>query len=58
MYYKAIDLANGVFAKYKIADDSSARIALGYVHDSKVYDDLANHVPATSPVMASSTWFP
>lgn len=29
MYYKALDLKNGIFAKWKIAEDSSARIALG-----------------------------
>lgn len=29
MYYKAIDLKNGIFAKWKIAEESSARIALG-----------------------------
>ncbi|KAI1081651.1 hypothetical protein F5B20DRAFT_50631 [Whalleya microplaca] len=29
MYYKAIDLANGVFAKWRIATGSSARVALG-----------------------------
>ncbi|OCK81474.1 hypothetical protein K432DRAFT_295373 [Lepidopterella palustris CBS 459.81] len=29
MYYKAIDLKNGVFAKWKIAEESSARIAIG-----------------------------
>jgi hypothetical protein len=29
MYYKALDLEKGLFAKYKIADISSARIALG-----------------------------
>ncbi len=28
-YYKAIDLQNGVFAKWRVADDSAARIALG-----------------------------
>lgn len=29
MYYKAVDLENGVFAKFKIATESSARIAVG-----------------------------
>jgi hypothetical protein len=29
IYYKAIDLHNGVFAKWRVADDSVARIALG-----------------------------
>lgn len=29
MYYKALDLENGVFAKWKIAEESSARLALG-----------------------------
>lgn len=29
MYYKAIDLANGVFTKWKISSESVARIALG-----------------------------
>lgn len=29
MYYKAIDLASGIFAKWRIASESSARIALG-----------------------------
>lgn len=28
MYYKGIDLANGVFAKWRVSDDSVARIAL------------------------------
>jgi len=31
MYHKAIDLDKGLWAKYRIADESSARIALGYV---------------------------
>lgn len=29
MYYKAIDLEKGLFAKWRIAEESSARIALG-----------------------------
>ena len=29
MYYEAIDLEKGIFAKWKVADESSARIALG-----------------------------
>ncbi|KAL6714564.1 hypothetical protein ACLMJK_007989 [Lecanora helva] len=29
MYYKAIDVEKGIFAKWKIADESSARIAVG-----------------------------
>jgi hypothetical protein len=29
MYYKAIDLEKGVWVKFKIAEISSARIALG-----------------------------
>ncbi|RYP05666.1 hypothetical protein DL765_009768 [Monosporascus sp. GIB2] len=29
MYYKAIDLEKGLFAKWKISEDSSARIAIG-----------------------------
>lgn len=29
MYYKAIDIENGVFAKFKISTQSSARLALG-----------------------------
>lgn len=29
MYYKAIDLETGIFAKWRIASESSARIALG-----------------------------
>jgi hypothetical protein len=31
MYYKPIDLERGLFAKWKISEDSSARIAVGYV---------------------------
>ncbi|RPA77142.1 hypothetical protein BJ508DRAFT_213087, partial [Ascobolus immersus RN42] len=31
MYYKAIDLKNGLFAKWKIAAESSARVAIGCV---------------------------
>lgn len=31
MYYKAIDVEKGLFAKWKIAEESSARIAIGYV---------------------------
>lgn len=30
MYHKAIDLEKGLWAKFRIADESSARIALGY----------------------------
>jgi hypothetical protein len=30
MYYKAIDLANGVFAKWRVSTESAARIALGH----------------------------
>lgn len=29
MYYKAIDVEKGLFAKWKIAEESSARIAIG-----------------------------
>lgn len=29
MYYKAIDADKGLFAKWKIAEESSARIAVG-----------------------------
>ncbi|KAH8648036.1 hypothetical protein BGZ60DRAFT_391028 [Tricladium varicosporioides] len=29
MYYKALDLERGLFAKWKVADESSARIAIG-----------------------------
>lgn len=29
MYYKAIDLEKGIFAKWRIAKESSARIAVG-----------------------------
>ncbi|KAH6844715.1 hypothetical protein B0I37DRAFT_446698 [Chaetomium sp. MPI-CAGE-AT-0009] len=29
MYYKAIDLEKGLFAKWRVADESSARIAIG-----------------------------
>lgn len=29
MYYKAIDLEKGIFAKWRFANESSARIALG-----------------------------
>jgi hypothetical protein len=29
MYYKPIDLEKGIFAKWRIADESSARIAIG-----------------------------
>lgn len=29
MYYKAIDVEKGLFTKWKIADESSARIAIG-----------------------------
>lgn len=29
MYYKAIDIEKALFAKWRIADESSARIALG-----------------------------
>lgn len=31
MYYKAIDAEKGIFAKWRIAAESSARIAIGYV---------------------------
>lgn len=31
MYYKPIDVKRGIFAKWKIAEESSARIAIGYV---------------------------
>lgn len=31
MYYKAIDASKGIFAKWRIAEESSARIAVGYV---------------------------
>jgi len=30
-YYKPVDLANGVFAKWKVANESAARIAVGWV---------------------------
>ena len=30
-YYKAIDLDRGIFAKWKVANESAARIAIGYV---------------------------
>ncbi len=29
MYYKAVDVEKGIFAKWRIADESSARIAVG-----------------------------
>jgi len=29
MYYKPIDLEKGIFVKWRIADESSARIAIG-----------------------------
>ena len=29
-YYKSVDLPNGIFAKWKVATDSAARIAVGY----------------------------
>lgn len=31
MYYKAVDLKKGLFAKWRIAQESSARIAIGFV---------------------------
>jgi hypothetical protein len=31
MYYKAIDVGKGLFAKWRIAEESSARIAVGCV---------------------------
>lgn len=34
MYYKPIDVKRGIFAKWKIAEESSARIAIGYVNYS------------------------
>ncbi|KAI1389698.1 uncharacterized protein F4822DRAFT_442905 [Hypoxylon trugodes] len=38
MYYKAIDLSNGVFAKWKIDINSSARVALGDFNGKKKLD--------------------
>lgn len=29
MYYKSVDLEKGVFAKFKVAVESSARLAVG-----------------------------
>ena len=38
MYYKALDLENGVFAKWRIAEESSARLAIGNFGDNGVID--------------------
>ena len=32
MYYKATDLENGLFKKWKISNLSSARLAIGYIY--------------------------
>jgi len=34
MYYKAIDASKGLFAKWRVATDSAARIAIGFVFPS------------------------
>ncbi|KAK7705819.1 hypothetical protein SLS64_007767 [Diaporthe eres] len=38
MYYKAINLEEGIFAKWRIANESSARIALGHFNGKKELD--------------------
>ena len=45
-YYKPVDLANGIFAKWKVADESAARIAVGYVSSQQHLSQtqLTNHI--------------